>query len=139
MSKVAAETLEVPEIGQGVAFADLGMDSLLALRFRDRLERALGRMLPATLAYDYPTVENMVASLETETRDAPLPWTDAEIREQLGRVPIAVLRRLGVLDVLMSEAQEPRTNAEQTDAARLSELDDASFLELVRGELEAER
>ena len=138
VSKVAAETLEVPEIGQGVAFADLGMDSLLALRFRDRLERALGRMLPATLAYDYPTVENVVASLETETRDAPLPWTDAEIREQLGRVPIAVLRRLGVLDVLMSEAQGPRTNAEQTDAARLSELDDASFLELVRGELEAE-
>ena len=42
---------------------DLGVDLLLALRFRDRLGRALGRSLPATLVYDYPSVAAIVRAL----------------------------------------------------------------------------
>jgi myxalamid-type polyketide synthase MxaB len=37
-------------------FADLGMDSLMAVEFKNRLEASLGCSIPQTLAFDYPTV-----------------------------------------------------------------------------------
>lgn len=42
-----------PKLG----FFDLGMDSLMALEFRQRLETRLGRSLPNTLTFDYPNIE----------------------------------------------------------------------------------
>jgi acyl transferase domain-containing protein len=47
----------------GRGFADLGMDSLGAIELRTHLEQALECRLPATLAFDYPTVEALVAHL----------------------------------------------------------------------------
>jgi acyl transferase domain-containing protein/acyl carrier protein len=44
-------------------FADLGMDSLGAIELRTHLEQALECRLPATLAFDYPTVNALVAHL----------------------------------------------------------------------------
>ncbi|MEX2631549.1 MAG: amino acid adenylation domain-containing protein [Tistlia sp.] len=38
---------------------DLGMDSLSALDLRDRLQRASGLVLPATLAIEHPTIEGL--------------------------------------------------------------------------------
>jgi myxalamid-type polyketide synthase MxaB len=48
---------------RGQGFADLGMDSLGAIELRTHLEHALACRLPATLAFDYPTVETLVAHL----------------------------------------------------------------------------
>ena len=47
------DTLPDPDRG----FFDVGMDSLLALEFRTRLETCAGRALPATLIFDNPTIE----------------------------------------------------------------------------------
>jgi acyl transferase domain-containing protein len=44
-------------------FTDLGMDSLGAIELRTHLEQALECRLPATLAFDYPTMEALVAHL----------------------------------------------------------------------------
>jgi acyl carrier protein len=38
----------------------MGLDSLMALELRNRLESALGRTLSATLAWNYPTVDALV-------------------------------------------------------------------------------
>ena len=42
---------------------DLGVDSLMAVDLARRLERALGRQLPTTLAIDHPTVDALTDHL----------------------------------------------------------------------------
>src|SRR5262249_40915186 len=47
-------------------FAQLGMDSLMALALQKRLEESLGVALPATVAFEYPTVEKLATFLFTD-------------------------------------------------------------------------
>jgi acyl transferase domain-containing protein len=74
-------------------FADLGMDSLGSLELRTHLEKALECRLPATLAFDYPTVEALVAhlldhlSLQSGADEPP----DAGDLDSLSRDEIAAL------------------------------------------------
>ncbi len=65
---------------------ELGLDSLMAVQLRDLLESGLGvgRVLPATLVFDYPTIEAvskfLLQSL-TRTEAAPSPAPSAEIEK----------------------------------------------------------
>jgi len=59
-------------------FFDAGMDSLMAVELRRRLERELGMPLPATVAFDYPTVARMTEYLTTALGlETPAPAADA--------------------------------------------------------------
>ena len=62
---------------------DLGIDSLMAIELRNRLQADLGMTLTATLLFDYPTLETLVAFLTQELGSAekgepPAPEQDAD-------------------------------------------------------------
>ncbi len=47
-------------------FFDIGMDSLTSVELRNRLQTTLGRSLPSTLIFDYPTLNALAGYLASE-------------------------------------------------------------------------
>jgi thioester reductase-like protein len=58
--------LDPAQIREDAGFFDLGMDSLMAIELRQRLEKDLGRSLPATIAIDYPRLTDVAGYLLTD-------------------------------------------------------------------------
>ncbi len=53
-------------IAPAVGLFDLGMDSLMSVELRRRLERGVGRSLPSTLTFNYPNVDALTGFIEAE-------------------------------------------------------------------------
>lgn len=60
-------------VDAGIGFFKLGMDSMMTVQLRLKLERGVGRALPPTIAFEYPTARKLAAHL-----DALLGEADAE-------------------------------------------------------------
>ncbi|HUB57786.1 MAG TPA: SDR family NAD(P)-dependent oxidoreductase, partial [Mycobacterium sp.] len=54
------------EIREDAGFFDLGMDSLMAVELRQRIEHGVGKQIPATLAMDHPRLSDAVDYLLTD-------------------------------------------------------------------------
>jgi hypothetical protein len=54
------------------------MDSLMAVELKGRLEAGLGHALPATVAFEYPTVEALAAYLARDVLALELSETSGE-------------------------------------------------------------
>ncbi|MGZ4512750.1 MAG: SDR family NAD(P)-dependent oxidoreductase, partial [Mycobacterium sp.] len=52
--------VDASEIREDAGFFDLGMDSLMAIELRRRIEQAVGKQVPATLAMDHPRLSDVV-------------------------------------------------------------------------------
>jgi acyl transferase domain-containing protein/NADPH:quinone reductase-like Zn-dependent oxidoreductase/acyl carrier protein/SAM-dependent methyltransferase len=84
LSVLGLDPSSVRDAHQG--FRDLGMDSLMALELRNRLQRSVGRGLPPTLAFDFPTIEALTGHLVDDVLALPSPVARAE---EVGVVPPA--------------------------------------------------
>ncbi len=70
---------------------ELGLDSIQAVEVRDSLEASLGRNLPATLLFNYPTLEALAAHLDQDLFGAAAPEGQADELESLSEDRIAEL------------------------------------------------
>lgn len=51
------------EMDNHEGFFQMGMDSITALQFTDRLQKGLGQSLPATLTFEYPNIDSLCRHL----------------------------------------------------------------------------
>ena len=72
--------IDAAEIRDEAGFFDVGMDSLMAVELRRRLEQSVGQELPSTLAMDYPRLVDVadfllgdVLSIGAPAPSAPAP------------------------------------------------------------------
>lgn len=82
------EVLGVPQVGIHDNFFDLGGHSLRVAQLHRRLTEALGRELPLTDLFAYPTVAALAAFLESPRIDTAVAGVDARVARQqaaLGR------------------------------------------------------
>ncbi len=93
-------------------FRDLGLDSLLAVDAKDRLARLIGEPLPATLLFDHPDLDRLVAHLLATmfpaAAAAAAPAPDAPVNEpdELDDLDIHTLAR-----TLEAELRDLRTRS----------------------------
>ncbi len=72
-----------PEVG---LFA-MGMDSLMSVELRKRLETRIGRSLPSTLTFNYPTVNALADFLQIELERPDLGNGPVSVKETPNRLP----------------------------------------------------
>jgi polyketide synthase 12 len=123
------------------AFQELGFDSLTAVEMRNRLKAATGLALSPTLIFDYPNSAALAGYFRqelvgTSTESAPqVAPGEAEIQRVVASIPVKRLRQAGVLDLLLSLANEANgdgateTREEDIAAMNLNDLVNAAFLD----------
>jgi len=67
LSALLAERLKVTEINPERPLSDYGLNSMMALRLLDKVEKWLGQSLPATLFFDYPDIRQLAQALASGT------------------------------------------------------------------------
>ncbi|AFM15061.1 polyketide synthase family protein [Mycolicibacterium chubuense NBB4] len=93
---VVAEVTRVDaaEIREDAGFFDLGMDSLMAVELRQRIEQGVGREIPATLAMDHPRLSDVADYLLGEvlglSEQAPADSAPAVVTTRTDE-PIAIV------------------------------------------------
>ena len=85
------DTPEAIDTAQG--FFEMGLDSLMAVDLKRRLEKAIGLTLPRTLAFEFPSVEALARHLCAACACADPPAASTHLTPPLSPVPPALSER----------------------------------------------
>jgi len=93
LEREAARVLgfESARLDRDLGFFEMGMDSLLALEFRGRIESSLGIAVPATLLFDSPSIHALADSLLDEKTTPMWEPEDTRVAEAALRTRIELL------------------------------------------------
>ncbi len=88
---------------------NIGMDSLMAIDLKSRLERAVAVTLPSALAFNYPTVNDLVKFLDTIVSElAPVTDNDLQdVNDLLNRLPDMPIAEVDSLLAKMLAEEQP--------------------------------
>jgi myxalamid-type polyketide synthase MxaE and MxaD len=114
--------LSPSRVGLTVALGSLGLDSLMALELRNRLEAGLEISLPATFAWNYPTIREM------------LPYLAGRMNLALEDTPPAALPLVQPVMEQNGAAEPDAAGVDSLDQllAGIQDLTDESVLELLK-------
>ncbi|MEM7125918.1 MAG: SDR family NAD(P)-dependent oxidoreductase [Chloroflexota bacterium] len=99
LEETVARVLGMTKSGSGVlerstGFADLGVDSLMAVELRQKLQQDLQQPLPTTIAFEYPTIDELANHLLNDVLALVEPQrveTEIQVRTIGMDEPIAVV------------------------------------------------
>jgi acyl carrier protein len=93
LEREAARVLGFESAGldRDLGFFEMGMDSLLAMEFRGRIESSLGIAIPATLLFDSPSIHALADSLLDEKTTPIWEPEDTRVAEAALRTRIELL------------------------------------------------
>ncbi|AUB35345.1 Non-ribosomal peptide synthetase component F [Nostoc flagelliforme CCNUN1] len=114
--------IDASELEPQQGFLDLGMDSLMAVELKNRLESTLSCSLPSTLVFDYPTIEALV---------------DYLLKDAIPSVSFANASLIS--DESAVESQETNHEEQVVTDSYLDDLSDSEAEELLLGKLNSMR
>ncbi len=119
---IEEQVQKVLGMGQGQAldpdrsFAEMGMDSLMAVELRNRLQISLGSSIPSTVAFDYPTTADLAEFLAQDILKLTSEDTaDSASGAETGSEMDSTLAELSQDEIARLLAQELGTIEESVD------------------------